>query len=186
MLRPALARRLQRRRRTLPQIWLAWLRLSLVMGAAMTASWMMLGGKARAEDSARWIEVAAAEEPPTTGSIAQPSIDGFAGGVAKGAILVRDGTPTRCLPGDLKAVLADVTARFGPVTLESTHRPRSVNRRKGGAPNSLHIACRAIDFRVRARTAGLMAYLRSRPEVGGLKAYRNGIIHIDDGERRRW
>jgi hypothetical protein len=31
-----------------------------------------------------------------------------------------------------------------------------------------------------------MAYLRSRPEVGGLKVYRNGIIHIDNGERRRW
>ena len=31
-----------------------------------------------------------------------------------------------------------------------------------------------------------MAYLRSRPEVGGLKMYRTGIIHIDNGERRTW
>ena len=47
-------------------------------------------------------------------------------------------------------------------------------------------ACRAVDFRVRARTRGVMAYLSSRPEVGGLKVYGNGIIHIDNGSRRRW
>jgi uncharacterized protein YcbK (DUF882 family) len=31
-----------------------------------------------------------------------------------------------------------------------------------------------------------MAYLRASPQVGGLKIYRNGIIHIDNGERRSW
>ena len=191
MLRPALARRLSKRRRPVPHIWLAWLRLSVLIAGAVVLSWMMLGGMARAEESVRAIEVASAEDPDTTGSIASPALadrtlDGFYSRVQAGAIVVRDSTPTRCLPGDLKDVLADVTARFGPVSLESTHRPRSVNRRKGGARNSLHIACRAIDFRVKARTAGLMAYLRSRPEVGGLKVYRNGIIHIDNGERRSW
>jgi uncharacterized protein YcbK (DUF882 family) len=191
MLRPALARRLSKRRRPVPDVWLAWLRLTVLITGAVVLSWMMLGGTARAEGSVRDIEVASAEEPATTGSIASPglserTLSGFYDRVQTGAILVRDSTPTRCLPGNLKDVLAEVTARFGPVSLESTHRPRSVNRRKGGARNSLHIACRAIDFRVKARTAGLTAYLRSRPEIGGLKVYRNGIIHIDNGERRNW
>jgi hypothetical protein len=31
-----------------------------------------------------------------------------------------------------------------------------------------------------------MAFLRARPDVGGLKVYRNGIIHIDNGSRRTW
>jgi uncharacterized protein YcbK (DUF882 family) len=191
MLRPALARSLSKRRRPVPHIWLAWFRLSVLIAGAVALSWMMLGASARAEGSVHEINVAFAEDPVTTGSIASPglsdrTLSGFYDRVQTGAILVRESTPTRCLPGNLKDVLADVTARFGPVSLESTHRPRSVNRRKGGARNSLHIACRAIDFRVKARTAGLMAYLRSRPEVGGLKVYRNGIIHIDNGERRSW
>ena len=44
----------------------------------------------------------------------------------------------------------------------------------------------ALNVALDASTAGLIAYLRSRPEVGGLKVYRNGIIHIDNGERRNW
>ena len=82
-------------------------------------------------------------------------------------------------------VVADVATKFGLVSIESTHRTRGHNGRAGGAPHSLHLSCRAVDFRVRARSRGVMAYLRSRPEVGGLKIYRTGIIHIDNGERRR-
>jgi uncharacterized protein YcbK (DUF882 family) len=70
--------------------------------------------------------------------------------------------------------------------VESTHRSQGHNRRAGGARHSLHLSCRAIDFRVRSRVRGVMAYLQSRPEVGGLKIYRNGIIHIDNGSRRSW
>lgn len=103
-----------------------------------------------------------------------------------GAITVRENAPTHCLPGELRTVLADVAARFGPISIESTHRSRSRNARARGARGSLHLACRAVDFRLHARSSGVMAYLAARPEVGGLKRYRNGIIHIDNGSRRSW
>ncbi|WP_372422869.1 YcbK family protein [Salinarimonas chemoclinalis] len=121
----------------------------------------------------------------TTGSVAraQPA---FATQVARGAIWVRARTPTRCLPGDLTRVVAEVAERFGEVRIMSTHRTRAHNRRAGGARHSMHLSCRAIDFRVGGSSGAVMAYLRDHPAVGGLKRYRSGIIHIDNGERRSW
>lgn len=114
------------------------------------------------------------------------NISGFRRHVNEGAIIVRTSTPTECLPGDLKGVLAEVAEEFGAVSVQSTHRSPSRNRRAGGAPQSLHLDCRAIDFRVDARGREVMAWLREHPDVGGLKMYRNGIIHIDNGARRTW
>lgn len=131
-------------------------------------------------------------DPATTGSLPDASnlgsrtLSGFASLVAKGTIMLRASAPTNCLPGDLRDVVADVASKFGPVSIESTHRSKSRNWRAGGARQSLHLSCRAMDFRVRTRVRGVMAYLRARPEVGGLKIYRNGIIHIDNGQRRSW
>jgi uncharacterized protein YcbK (DUF882 family) len=126
-------------------------------------------------------------DPKTTGSLPSAStLSGFASLVSHGTITLRATAPTNCVPGNLREVVASVAAKFGPVSVESTHRNRSRNWRAGGAPHSLHLACRAIDFRVQARGRGVMAYLRSHPQVGGLKMYRNGIIHIDNGERRSW
>ncbi len=106
--------------------------------------------------------------------------------IQRGAIILRPRAPLTCLPGSLRLVMADVAVRFGSISVESTHRSRSHNGRAGGARHSLHLSCRAVDLRVRTRAQGVMAYLRSRPEVGGLKMYRTGIIHIDNGERRSW
>jgi hypothetical protein len=131
-------------------------------------------------------------DPAATGSLpdADRSVSrgfsGFYAHVEEGSIMLRPSAPTACLPGDLREVVADVAARFGAISVESTHRNRGRNWQAGGARQSLHLSCRAIDFRVRARARGVLAYLRSRPEVGGLKVYRNGIIHIDNGERRSW
>lgn len=128
-------------------------------------------------------------DPATTGSLPEAtrrSLTGFYAHVQQGSILLRASAPANCLPGDLREVVADVAAKFGSVSVESTHRSRGRNWRAGGARQSLHLSCRAIDFRVRTRVRGVMAYLRSHPEVGGLKVYRNGIIHIDNGTRRSW
>jgi hypothetical protein len=123
----------------------------------------------------------------TTGSLPGPhGAAGFHGRVEQGRIIVRAIAPTKCLPGNLRDVVADVAARFGTVSIESTHRSPSRNWRAGGARRSLHLSCRAVDFRVRGRARGVLAYLLSRPEVGGLKVYRNGIIHVDNGVRRSW
>jgi len=131
-------------------------------------------------------------DPAATGSLPNAStlssrtLSGFASLVTQGTITLRASAPTNCLPGSLQEVVADVASKFGPVSVESTHRNTSRNWRAGGARHSLHLSCRAIDFRVRTRTRGVMAYLSSRPEVGGIKMYRNGLIHIDNGTRRSW
>ena len=175
----------------------ATLRLAVASGTLALGLW---SSQARAEPgdatpvSPAWYSSLPAQDPAqdpaATGSLPEargpggPS--GFQAQVAQGAILLRASAPTGCLPGDLREVVAEVAARFGPVSVESTHRGRGHNRRAGGAGGSMHLSCRAVDFRVKARARGVMAYLSARPEVGGLKVYRNGIIHIDTGARRRW
>jgi uncharacterized protein YcbK (DUF882 family) len=127
------------------------------------------------------------DDPGATGSLPNAkTLSSFASLVSQGAITLRMSAPTNCVPGDLRDVVASVAEKFGPVSVESTHRTSGRNWRAGGARHSLHLSCRAIDFRVRARARGVMAYLRACPQVGGLKIYRNGIIHIDNGERRSW
>jgi uncharacterized protein YcbK (DUF882 family) len=128
-----------------------------------------------------------ADDPGVTGSLPNTkTLSGFASLVYQGAITLRANAPINCTPGDLRDVVASVAEKFGPVSVESTHRTSGRNWRAGGARHSLHLSCRAVDFRVRARARGVMAYLRAHPQVGGLKIYRNGIIHIDNGERRSW
>ncbi|MCB8823013.1 YcbK family protein [Microvirga rosea] len=131
------------------------------------------------------------KDPAATGSLPNggtklETISPFSRSVNIGDIVLRKGAPTGCLPSTLRNVVADLSARFGEISVESTHRSSGRNRRAGGAQHSLHLACRAVDFRVHGRSRGVMAYLRSRPDVGGLKIYRNGIIHIDNGTRRSW
>ncbi|EIM27626.1 D-Ala-D-Ala carboxypeptidase family metallohydrolase [Microvirga lotononidis] len=127
------------------------------------------------------------DDADVTGSLPDAkALSRFTSLVAHGTITLRDSAPTDCIPGHLREVVASVAEKFGPVSVESTHRSRGRNWRAGGARHSLHLACRAVDFRVHARARGVMAYLRGLPQVGGLKIYRNGIIHIDNGERRSW
>lgn len=95
-------------------------------------------------------------------------------------------TPDRCLPTELMNVIYDVAERFGEVQVLSTFRDPDRNRRVGGAPRSFHLRCQAIDFRVMGRSPGLLQYLESREDVGGLKRYPLGFYHIDTGPRRTW
>lgn len=165
--------------------------ISLVLFKSFAAPAMAEGGDGPSLEYANLPSHTRLRDPDTTGSLPNAShglrgSSGFYSHVSQGSIALRQTVPVNCLPGALRNVLADVAAKFGPVSIQSTHRTRTHNRRAGGARSSLHLSCRAIDFRVRARARGVMAYLRSRPEVGGLKIYRNGIIHIDNGSRRTW
>lgn len=94
--------------------------------------------------------------------------------------------PSGCVPGALKSVLAQVSQKFGPVVVNSSARGHKHNRSVGGARKSWHLKCMAVDFRVRGRTKGLYAYLRSHPSVGGLHRYPSGFFHIDLGPKRTW
>lgn len=91
-----------------------------------------------------------------------------------------------CLPASLMTVIYDVAERFGAVRIISTYRDRRHNARVGGATRSMHLDCRAIDFIVSGNRKGLIAYLRTRPEVGGIGYYPGSHLHIDDGAHRSW
>ncbi|MCG6122287.1 MAG: D-Ala-D-Ala carboxypeptidase family metallohydrolase [Microvirga sp.] len=101
-------------------------------------------------------------------------------------IATRDSAPTHCLPGALMRVLTEVAERFGDVSVQSTHRSHTRNARAGGARRSLHLDCRAVDFRVKGDGRAVLTFLRDHGEVGGVKRYRNGLFHIDDGAPRSW
>lgn len=94
--------------------------------------------------------------------------------------------PAKCIPGSLRAVLAKVSARYGPITVNSTYRAPSKNRKVGGRGKSMHLSCRAVDFRVHGSTRGLMQFLTSQKGVGGYNRYPSGFYHIDNGPRRTW
>ncbi len=94
--------------------------------------------------------------------------------------------PTRCVPGSLIRMLKRVSARYGPITVNSTWRPRAKNRRVGGRGKSLHLSCRAVDFRVHGSSRGLVKFLLAHSEVGGFNRYPSGFYHIDNGPRRTW
>ncbi len=94
--------------------------------------------------------------------------------------------PSKCVPARLKNALAEVSARFGPITVNSTVRSASANRKAGGRKKSYHLSCAAVDFRVHGSTKGLMTWLRKHPSVGGYKRYSSGFYHIDTGPKRTW
>lgn len=94
--------------------------------------------------------------------------------------------PAKCIPSSLRAILAKVSAKYGPITVNSTYRAPSKNRKVGGRGKSMHLSCRAVDFRVHGSTRGLMQFLVSQGGVGGYNRYPSGFYHIDNGPRRTW
>jgi hypothetical protein len=87
------------------------------------------------------------------------------------------------LPEGLKTVLADLSAKFGAVTVVSTNHLHTDNHSPGSIREKLHIACRAVDFKAeKSVIPEITAYLRSRREVSGVNSYRNGIVHMDSSE----
>ena len=127
-----------------------------------------------------------AEGPVATASLAQPAppaqplLSASPQGAARGAVKTNATASTDCLPAELRAVLADVAARFGEVAVVSTHQLNTVNHSSGSIREKLHNDCKAVDFRPdRSRIEEIKAYLRTRPGIGGIESYRNGIVHVD-------
>lgn len=104
----------------------------------------------------------------------------------KAAGLNRNGKRWNCVPKSLKKVINQIRRKYGRVTINSTWRSKRHNRRVGGKRRSMHLHCRAIDFRVHGRTRGLTRWLSRHPLVGGYKRYPSGYYHIDNGPRRTW
>jgi uncharacterized protein YcbK (DUF882 family) len=102
--------------------------------------------------------------------------------VATPSIALGASTSTKCLPGSLKARLAEVQRKFGPVKVVSTHRLGA--RIRGTGRTSLHASCRAVDFvPPRGKYKAVASYLR-RANSGYTLTYSSGHIHLDTGRRR--
>jgi hypothetical protein len=107
-------------------------------------------------------------------------------GIAGERVMPDPGVPLTCLPAPVRRALNDVALRFGPVLVRSTHRGSRAFVRTDAWRGSYHRDCRAADFRVSGNPAAILAFLRARHELGGVKRYRNGLFHIDNGPRRSW
>jgi uncharacterized protein YcbK (DUF882 family) len=91
-----------------------------------------------------------------------------------------------CLTSSLRSVVTSLASNYGPLTVNSTCRSRSHNRRVGGASRSYHLTGQAVDFRIHQNIGAAYASLRASGSVGGLKHYGGGLFHIDTGPRRSW
>jgi hypothetical protein len=108
-------------------------------------------------------------------------------GAAGERIIPDPGVRLSCLPAPVRRALNDVALRFGTVLVRSTMRGSGRFVRRDAWRGSYHRDCRAADFRLaNSSGAGVIAFLRARPDLGGIKRYRNGLFHIDDGPRRSW
>jgi hypothetical protein len=122
-------------------------------------------------------------EPATTGNIG--ALPPSPGGMAQADAAGRD-APTaagaQCPSPKLNAVLADIADRFGAVTVVAGHQLTTANHVPGSSREKLHQDCMALDFRPdRSRIDEIKTYLRSRPEIGGVDSYRDGVVHMDLG-----
>ncbi len=91
-----------------------------------------------------------------------------------------------CLPASIKATLANIRAKFGPVSIVSTFR-RGARIAGSGRP-SLHASCRAVDFHPpKGKYSAVLAYLQ-KTHSGGLGTYSCGMhhLHIDNGPKVRF
>ncbi len=99
------------------------------------------------------------------------------------------GRGTAGLNPRLRRLLGKVARKFGrPVVVSSGCRSYSYNRRIGGARRSLHVGCRAADFKVvGVSKARLRRYVASLSGRGGVGSYcGRSIVHLDVGPVRSW
>lgn len=149
----------------------------LAIALALVAATVTMSG-AQAGPTARMAHV---ERGPVPAKFLRAALTGKKTG------RIRSAAPWECIPPALKAVLGEVAQKFGPVTVNSSHRSKARNKRVGGKSRSFHLKCQAVDFKVHSRKRGLSKFLRNHKLVGGWKRYaRTGHYHIDTGPKRTW
>jgi hypothetical protein len=97
-----------------------------------------------------------------------------------GTITLSASSDAGCSSSDVQAVLADVSARFGAVTVLATTQLRTAHHRPNSVQQKLHQSCRAVDFRpAPSRVREVKAYLRARPDIAAVQSYRDGVVHMN-------
>ncbi len=117
------------------------------------------------------------------------SAAGLARLAPNGVAVQHDGVQVACLRPEVIEILKVVERHYGkkPV-VTSGYRSPKLNRRAGGARNSMHIYCRAVDIQVEGVSKwDLAKFLRTVPGRGGVGTYcRTRSVHLDTGPRRDW
>lgn len=94
-----------------------------------------------------------------------------------------------CLKQGVLRILKQVERHYGkkPI-ITSGYRSPKRNRRAGGARNSQHIFCKAVDIQIEGVSKWKLAkYIRTIPGRGGVGTYcRTKSVHIDIGSVRNW
>jgi len=94
-----------------------------------------------------------------------------------------------CLKPGVLRILKVVERHYGkkPI-ITSGYRSPKRNRRAGGARNSQHIFCKAVDIQVEGVSKWKLAkFLRTVPGRGGVGTYcRTKSVHFDIGSKRDW
>jgi len=95
---------------------------------------------------------------------------------------------TNCFPAKLAGFVNELRTRFGSVNIVSGNRPPAENRRRGGARNSQHIGCKAVDFTVPGVPKKDVKQFLITNFLGraGIGFYCNGRYHLDVGGVRQW
>ena len=94
-----------------------------------------------------------------------------------------------CMPNRLRSILYRAAEHFdSEVVITSGHRSSRLNRRIGGARNSFHLSCMAVDFKIRGVSKYQLAtYLKGLPGRGGVGTYcGKSTVHLDLGPKRSW
>lgn len=94
-----------------------------------------------------------------------------------------------CIKPGVIRLLNMVERRYGSKPIvTSGYRSPNRNRRAGGARNSQHIFCKAVDIQVEGVSKWELAkFLRTLPGRGGVGTYcRTRSVHIDIGTKRDW
>jgi hypothetical protein len=132
----------------------------------------------------RQVAAPAAPAPsPATG--AQAGTAALQAATTRRSVAVNANAPTDCLPDDIRALLADVGAQFGPITIVSTNKHMTGNHSAGSAREKFHLDCRAVDFKPdRHRVDAIKTYLRGRSTISSVESYKSGVVHIDFGVTR--
>ncbi len=117
------------------------------------------------------------------------SVTGMARLSVNGILTQHSGVNVDCISPGIIRILGVVEARYGkkPV-VSSGYRSPSRNRRAGGARNSMHVYCRAVDIQVEGVSKwNLAKFLRTVPGRGGIGTYcRTKSVHVDTGPKRDW
>lgn len=132
-------------------------------------------------------------ENPDASNVNQPTQVAALGSLGRispnGLRVQHSNVQVSCLKPGVLQILKQVERRYGkkPIITSGYRSPKG-NRSAGGARNSQHIFCKAVDIQVEGVSKwNLAKYLRTIPGRGGVGTYcRTQSVHFDIGSKRDW